>query len=180
MLEGIELQAPPENACPGGHPMVVTTAMAGVGYICDSCGCRSADGHLEGSRLRWRCGQCDFDECFSCRPCTHPPPPGLGSDGAEQKSPSGRPRSCTTSLYLSSWADHKRVECMSWLTGRWCAAVPRVEAMFVLESQDPKYYTIRVCDEAGGGTLAAQHSTHFETLEHQLPGAMLCNSSVLP
>ena len=57
--------------CANGHPMI-TSEYAGPGYVsgyvCDNCTGRSSEGHLEWTRDRWHCGECEHDVCFQCIP----------------------------------------------------------------------------------------------------------------
>jgi hypothetical protein len=55
--------------CVNGHPMI-TCNYAGpgyvYGYVCDKCTGCSEEGHLEWTRERWHCGECEHDVCFQC------------------------------------------------------------------------------------------------------------------
>lgn len=57
--------------CANGHPMI-TMVYAGpgyvTGYVCDVCTGCSSEGHLEWTRDRWHCGECEYDVCFQCVP----------------------------------------------------------------------------------------------------------------
>ena len=62
---------PERPRCTKGRPMVIseTQYMNGdvsLGYTCDFCSNRSAQGHLGGSMRRWHCDCCQADICFDC------------------------------------------------------------------------------------------------------------------
>ena len=54
-----------------GHAMQI---MEVRNYTCDQCGTSSSRSNL--GFKRWRCHECDFDICFTCRPAECPFPPG--------------------------------------------------------------------------------------------------------